>query len=58
MPWPSFSVFPFVMGVLRYALDIDRGEAGEPEDIVLKDRGLQLIGVIWVATFMLGVLGV
>jgi len=36
--------------VLRYAVDVDGGMAGEPEDIVVKDRVLQLLGVAWVAT--------
>jgi decaprenyl-phosphate phosphoribosyltransferase len=57
-PWLSFSVAPFVVGVLRYALTIDRGAAGAPEDILLSDRGLQLIGLIWLVVFALGALGV
>ncbi|TNC34849.1 decaprenyl-phosphate phosphoribosyltransferase [Mumia zhuanghuii] len=54
-PWQAISIAPFVLGVLRYAVDVDRGVAGEPEDIVLRDRGLQAIGVIWLVTFALGV---
>ncbi len=57
-PWLSFSVAPFVVGVLRYALTIDQGAAGAPEDILLSDRGLQVIGVVWLGVFTLGVLGV
>ena len=49
---PAISIAPFVIGVLRYAVDIDRGEAGAPEEIVLGDRTLQVVGLAWVATFL------
>jgi decaprenyl-phosphate phosphoribosyltransferase len=45
-----------VLGVLRYAADIDAGEAAEPEDIVWGDRVLQAVGVIWFVFVSLGVL--
>lgn len=48
--WPVISIVPFVIAVLRYAVDVDGGTAGEPEEIVLKDRILQVLGVLWVAT--------
>ncbi len=53
-PWLAFSVAPFVVAVLRYTLAIDRGAAGAPEDIVLRDRGLQIIGLVWLVVFSLG----
>jgi decaprenyl-phosphate phosphoribosyltransferase len=53
--WEEFSVAPFVLGLLRYAVDIDRGAAGAPEDIVFGDRVLQILGVAWVAAVCLGV---
>jgi len=56
-PWLALSVAPFVVGVLRYTLAIDRGAAGTPEDIVLRDRGLQVIGLVWLAVFTVGVVG-
>lgn len=55
VPWQAISIAPFVLGLLRYAVDIDRGLAGEPEDIVLRDHVLQAIGLVWLATFALGV---
>jgi decaprenyl-phosphate phosphoribosyltransferase len=58
LPWQSFSIVPFVLGLLRYAVDIDAGHAAEPEDIVLGDRGLQAIGLVWFVLVCLGVLGV
>lgn len=47
--WFAVSVIPITIAVLRYAVDVDGGMAGEPEDIVLCDRVLQLLGVAWVA---------
>ena len=48
--WPVISMVPFVIAVLRYAVDVDGGTAGEPEDVVLKDRVLQVLGLLWVAS--------
>ncbi|WP_374066639.1 decaprenyl-phosphate phosphoribosyltransferase [Actinokineospora auranticolor] len=47
--WAMISIVPFVVAVLRYAVDIDGGEAGSPEDIVLKDRILQVLGLAWIS---------
>jgi decaprenyl-phosphate phosphoribosyltransferase len=47
MPWAAGSMVPFVLGVLRYAIDVDSGAAGEPEDLAFSDRVLQLIGLCW-----------
>ena len=55
VPWHTFSIVPFVVGLLRYAVDIDAGEAAEPEDIVWGDRLLQAIGLIWLVLLSLGV---
>ena len=45
------SVVPFVLAVLRYAVDIDTGAAGAPEDVVLADRWLLVLGVAWLILF-------
>jgi len=58
VPWHTFSIVPFVVGLLRYAVDIDAGEAAEPEDIVWGDRLLQAVGVIWLVLLVLGVMDV
>ena len=44
VPWAAVSVAPLVIAMLRYALDVDRGRAQEPEQIVLRDRVLQVLG--------------
>ncbi len=49
---PQLSIAPFVLALLRYAIDIDKGAAGEPETIVLGDRTLQVLGVLWLVTFV------
>lgn len=55
IPWYQLSILPFVMAVLRYALVLDQGRGSAPEEIVLGDRALQVIGVIWAVVFAIGV---
>jgi decaprenyl-phosphate phosphoribosyltransferase len=56
IPWYQLSILPFVMAVLRYALVLDKGDRGSaPEDIILGDRTLQCIGVVWAIVFAIGV---
>ena len=54
-PWAAVSIAPLVLALLRYAADIDRGTAAAPEDIVLRDRVLQTLGVAWAALVALAV---
>jgi len=51
----TLSIVPFVLAVLRYAVDVDGGDAGAPEDIALGDRVLQVLALSWVLCFALGV---
>ncbi|HUF32517.1 MAG TPA: decaprenyl-phosphate phosphoribosyltransferase [Acidimicrobiales bacterium] len=53
--WFQLSIIPFVLAVLRYALRLSTGEGGAPEDIVIGDRTLQVLGVVWAALFAAGV---
>lgn len=53
--WYELSIVPFVLGVLRYGLLVDGGHGGAPEDVVLGDRSLLLLGVCLAALFALGV---
>jgi decaprenyl-phosphate phosphoribosyltransferase len=53
--WFRLSIVPFVIAVLRYALVIEKGGGGAPEEVVLSDRVLQVLGVLWVGSFLLGV---
>jgi decaprenyl-phosphate phosphoribosyltransferase len=54
-PWYQLSILPFMMGVLRYALLLDQGRGSAPEDILVNDRMLQLIGLGWLVVFGIGV---
>ncbi len=54
-PWTALSIAPFVLGLMRYAVDVDAGRAGEPEEIIRHDRVLQVIGVAWLALVVVGV---
>jgi decaprenyl-phosphate phosphoribosyltransferase len=53
--WSAISIVPFVVAVLRYAVDVDSGNGGEPEEIALGDRVLQVLAIGWVATLTLAV---
>lgn len=53
--WYELSIIPFVLGILHYALRLEQGAGAAPEDIVLRDRTLQVLGVCWVVLFGIGV---
>ena len=55
VPWTTISIVPFTLALLRYALDIDAGNAGEPEDVVLNDRILQALAVLWLIPLGIGI---
>ncbi|MCW2580457.1 MAG: 4-hydroxybenzoate polyprenyltransferase-like prenyltransferase [Blastococcus sp.] len=57
VPWATLSIAPFVLAILRYAVDVDRGTAGAPEELVLHDRVLLVLGLVWAATVGAGVVG-
>jgi decaprenyl-phosphate phosphoribosyltransferase len=54
-PWATLSIAPLVMALLRYALDVDAGRAQEPEQIITRDRAIQLLGFCWLVVFVIGV---
>lgn len=51
----QLSIVPFAVAILRYALLIDQGAGGEPETLVLRDRPLQVVGIIWAIIYGYGV---
>jgi decaprenyl-phosphate phosphoribosyltransferase len=55
LPWRQLSMIPFTLSVLRYAVFADAGSAGEPEDVVLRDRALAVIGLAWGVLYVLAV---
>jgi decaprenyl-phosphate phosphoribosyltransferase len=48
--WFAVSMVPFTIAILRYAVDVDGGLAGEPEEIALRDRVLQLLALAWIGS--------
>jgi len=54
-PWFQLSIVPFGLAILRYALLIDSGKGGAPEDLVLSDRPLLAMAVVWGLVFSVGV---
>ena len=52
--WAMWSVLPFLVAILRYALDVDRAVAEAPEELVLRDRTLQVLGLVWLVMMAVG----
>jgi len=46
--WVLLSIVPFVVAILRYALLVELGKGSAPEEIILGDRELQVVGLVWV----------
>jgi decaprenyl-phosphate phosphoribosyltransferase len=55
VPWTALSIAPFTLGLLQYALEVDAGSAGEPEEVVLHDHVLQGIGLVWLLVISIAV---
>jgi decaprenyl-phosphate phosphoribosyltransferase len=53
--WFRVSIIPFVLAILRYAHLIEQGKGGAPEEVVLGDRVLQVLGLLWILAFAVGV---
>jgi decaprenyl-phosphate phosphoribosyltransferase len=53
--WYELSIIPFVLGILHYALRLEQGAGAAPEEVVLRDRMLQVLGLVWLVVFALGV---
>lgn len=55
VPWFQISIIPFSLAILRYSLLVDTGHGGAPEEVVLGDKTLIIVGALWAATFAVGV---
>lgn len=55
--WPFYelSIVPMLIALLRYLLVLEQGHGSAPEEIFVADRMIQLMGLVWVALFGLGV---
>jgi decaprenyl-phosphate phosphoribosyltransferase len=55
--WIQLSVIPVVLAILYVLLQLDAGRGGAPEDLVLKDRVVQLLGLCWAVLVAVGIYG-
>jgi decaprenyl-phosphate phosphoribosyltransferase len=55
IPWRPLTIVPFAICLARYGAVIQAGDGEAPEEVVLKDRRLQLAGLVWLIMFALGV---
>lgn len=53
-PWAQLSIIPFLIAVLRYALLVDQGKGSAPEDVILHDRQMRFMGLLWVVILGIG----
>ena len=55
--WIQLTVVPVVVGLLLVLRLVDGGDGGAPEELVLRDRSLQLLAVLWAVLFSVGLYG-
>ena len=53
----QLSIVPVLLALLHFTFLIEQGKGARPEELVLGDRQLQLLGAIWVGLFALGIYG-
>jgi decaprenyl-phosphate phosphoribosyltransferase len=55
VPWRPLTIIPFALCVTRYVARVQTGDGEAPEELVLRDRWIQLAGLVWLIVFALGV---
>jgi len=55
VPWRLLTIAPFAICLLRYGSLVLAGAGEAPEDVLFRDRMLQLTGLVWLVLFALGV---
>ena len=53
--WFELSIVPFVLAILHVELRFERGLGGAPEELALRDRVLQMVGLVWVVLVVVGI---
>jgi decaprenyl-phosphate phosphoribosyltransferase len=53
--WYQLSIVPMIIALLRYTFLVESGRGAKPEELVLGDRSMQLLGLVWALFFALGV---
>jgi decaprenyl-phosphate phosphoribosyltransferase len=51
----QLAILPFVLGILSVELAVESGAGGAPEELVLRNRAVQVMGVLCVACVAIGV---
>lgn len=52
--WFLLSILPFLVAILRYGLLVELGKGSAPEEILLSDRQLRVMGLLWVVIVGVG----
>lgn len=52
--WFLLSILPFLVAILRYTLLVELGKGSAPEELLLADRQLQVMGLIWAVLVGIG----
>lgn len=55
LPFYELSIVPMIVALFRYLLVLDRGDGAAPEEVFVRDRVLQLAGVVWVVVYGIAV---
>jgi decaprenyl-phosphate phosphoribosyltransferase len=53
--WYQLSIVPWIIALLRYTFLVEGGRGAKPEELILADRPLQVLGLVWAGLFALGV---
>ena len=53
--WYQLSIIPVLIALLRYTFLVEAGHGAKPEELVLADRPLQVLGGCWVILFALAI---
>ena len=53
--WYQVSMVPFTVAILLFASEVDRGNAGAPDELALSSRALQILAVAWLLTIAVAV---
>ncbi|PZR67400.1 MAG: decaprenyl-phosphate phosphoribosyltransferase [Solirubrobacterales bacterium] len=55
IPWRELTIVPFAACLLRYGALARAGDGEAPEEVLLRDRWMQLAGAAWLVLFAVGV---
>jgi decaprenyl-phosphate phosphoribosyltransferase len=52
--WLVASIFPFGTALLRYSLIVMSGDGEAPEEVLLRDQAMLVLGAVWLVMAMIG----